>query len=294
MRGSPPSVRACSGARARAFRSSASAAIVRNFQIRNVRRRAPIRSWRKKTGPRESSLIEQRDHERRAARGGAARRRRRRGRTPASGPATSAEPERRHAEQRQPLDVWTSRPGADHVEEPRHDLDLHVRRRSSVSHESEQLRRDVVARTRRSTRSTSSCRDESRQLLGRPEHGQIAEPRRRRSVGSRVDEADDVDAVLGVLEELAGDELPDLAGADDDGVLEVARRVACRSPARRTNERDEPIATAQKSSEPTDVRVRQVRRRVNTKTSQEPTVTSTKTPMRSSAVEWSTCSSSRS
>src|SRR5204863_1324408 len=38
----------------------------------------------------------------------------------------------------------------------------------------------------------------------------------------RVGEADEIDAVLGMLEDLAGDQLPDVAGADDHGVLDVA------------------------------------------------------------------------
>ena len=59
------------------------------------------------------------------------------------------------------------------------------------------------------------------QLLGRSEHGQISQacvPLTR--VG--VEEADDVDAVLGMLEQLPSDELAHFAGADDQGVLAVA------------------------------------------------------------------------
>ena len=40
-----------------AFRVSASTTIVRNLKIRNVRSSSPIRTCRKKTGPRESTLI---------------------------------------------------------------------------------------------------------------------------------------------------------------------------------------------------------------------------------------------
>ena len=42
-----------------------------------------------------------------------------------------------------------------------------------------------------------------------------------------VDEPDDVDAVLRMLDELASDQLSDLAGADDDAVLDVGQAPSC-------------------------------------------------------------------
>ena len=39
----------------------------------------------------------------------------------------------------------------------------------------------------------------------------------------RVDEPDEVDAVLGMLHELAGGELSDVTGTEDDRVLEIER-----------------------------------------------------------------------
>src|SRR6266545_2953702 len=57
MRGSPPFCRCWFRCATSDFRSSASAAIVRNFQIRNVRPLQPMRTWRKNTGPGESRLI---------------------------------------------------------------------------------------------------------------------------------------------------------------------------------------------------------------------------------------------
>ena len=53
---------------------------------------------------------------------------------------------------------------------------------------------------------------EDRQVLGK-----VGAP----SLRVAVDEADDVDAVLRMLDELAGDQLADLAGADDQRVLLV-------------------------------------------------------------------------
>ena len=65
-------------------------------------------------------------------------------------------------------------------------------------------------------------RDDLGQAVGRPDEGEVLElgppwPR------MRVDEADEIDAVLGVLKKLASSELADIAGADDDRVLEVER-----------------------------------------------------------------------
>ena len=53
-----------------------------------------------------------------------------------------------------------------------------------------------------------------------------------------VDEADEVDPVLGVLEELARDELADVAGADDDRVLEVGELMPAGGTRRDACERD--------------------------------------------------------
>ncbi len=50
-------------------------------------------------------------------------------------------------------------------------------------------------------------------------------------LGLGIDEADEVDPVLRMLEELAADQLADVPGADDDRVLEV------REPAVAQNER---------------------------------------------------------
>ena len=70
------------------------------------------------------------------------------------------------------------------------------------------------------TRSTSSSRNESRKPVGLAEEGEMPDvlPPHFRIC---IDEADQVDAVFGMLEQLAGDQLPDVSSANDDRVLEV-------------------------------------------------------------------------
>ena len=70
------------------------------------------------------------------------------------------------------------------------------------------------------TRSTSSAPHEPRELADVAEHGELFEivvPHAR----MLVDEAHEVDAVLGVLQQLARDLLADVSCADDDRVLDV-------------------------------------------------------------------------
>ena len=79
----------------------------------------------------------------------------------------------------------------------------------------------------------------------------------RRVAWVRVDEADEVDAVLRVLEELARRELADVAGADDDRVLEVER--SCAAPIVRASPRAD--VTKIDREEPEDDEPRHVRAR---------------------------------
>ena len=72
-------------------------------------------------------------------------------------------------------------------------------------------------------------RDDLGEPIGRPDEGKVLElgptwPR------ARVDEADEVDAVLRVLEELSRRELADIAGTDDDRVLKVERTASRKRP----------------------------------------------------------------
>ncbi len=88
------------------------------------------------------------------------------------------------------------------------------------------------------TRSMSSARDELRQLAHLAEHGELVEV-----VAALawvlVDEADEVDAVLRMLQQLVRDALPDVPGADDDGVLDVRVEVATDAARDTARERDE-------------------------------------------------------
>ena len=48
----------------------------------------------------------------------------------------------------------------------------------------------------------------------------------------RIDEAEEIDPVFRMLHELAPDQLPDVARADDDGVLNVGAMTARECPSR--------------------------------------------------------------
>ena len=63
------------------------------------------------------------------------------------------------------------------------------------------------------------------EIVREPEHAMCSRSPRR-SLGGRVDEADEIEPVLRVLEELAGDELADIARTDDQRVLEVRDALA--------------------------------------------------------------------
>ena len=97
----------------------------------------------------------------------------------------------------------------------------------------------LVARTRRSRARRRAARRSRRARSGAPSTREVLEVRRGARFGLRVDEADEVDAVLGMLEHLAGDELADVAGADDDRVLAGRERCAGPSPARRRGRTDD-------------------------------------------------------
>ena len=88
------------------------------------------------------------------------------------------------------------------------------------------------------TRSTSCSRTISSRRSGGPSTGTSSEvgahpPRR------GVDEADQPDAVLAVLHQLARDELADVAGADDHRVLDVRRAAMEHGPGDRAADGDE-------------------------------------------------------
>ena len=126
---------------------------------------------------------------------------------------------------------------AEDLEQARHDVDLHV----ELPQLADRLEQLVVARVgeRDDHALDVEQRDDLRQAVGRSDERQVLElgPSRPRV---RVDEADEVDAVLRVLEELPSRELADVAGAEDDRVLKVERtapRDRARDPARRRSRR---------------------------------------------------------
>ncbi len=126
----------------------------------------------------------------------------------------------------------------DDLEQARHDVDLHVEL-PQLANRSQQL---FVVRVGEGDDHALDVehRDDLGETLGRPEERQVLElgPARTRMC---VDEADEVDAVLRVLQELPCGELADVAGADDDRVLEVERtapRGRAGDAARRRHEDD--------------------------------------------------------
>ena len=86
------------------------------------------------------------------------------------------------------------------------------------------------------TRSTSNWRTSSGSSAGVAEHREpLVVAALLRVV---VDEADRVDPVLGVLEQLPADELPDRAGADDDAVLDERDAAPRDQPGERARDQD--------------------------------------------------------
>ena len=129
---------------------------------------------------------------------------------------------------------------------------------------------------------------------------QLPEPAEERDVvealgavlGLVVDEADEVEPVFGVLAQLLRDQLPDVAGADDDRVLHVGEMAPGHAARDRPADRDGGDRESQKPSRRAKPGSALWVTVANAKKSQLPTVTRCRTPTRSSAVEWSVRSSS--
>ena len=109
------------------------------------------------------------------------------------------------------------------------------------------------------TRSTSSSRTISGSCVRRAEEGQVLEIDARLA-GLGVDEADEIEAVLRVLEQLARDELADVAGADDDGVLEVEDAPPADRPGGAAADRDEDERRDAEERELAQLRIREAER----------------------------------
>ena len=191
---------------------------------------------------------------------------------------------RRQAEERHPLDRVDAHVRAEHVEEPRHDVDLHV----ELVEAPDQLQRLVVRRLReRDDHALDVERvDELRQLVAGAEHRQLAEVvlAFARVV---VDEAEHVDPVLRMLQQLASHHLPDVARADDERVLEVRvgaphdrARDSCGASTTST------IASSQKRPSLGKLGCANSVTHASANSSHAPTVSMLKTPKKSSTVEW--------
>ena len=130
----------------------------------------------------------------------------------------SWKPHRRQPHEREALDGMEADPRAENLEESRHDVNLNF----FVSQKTDDLQHALVRFLREGDDHTLDVehRDDLRELLERPEDRELTEigPCLLRIV---IDEAHEVDPVLGMLSQLAGDQLSDVASTDDDGVLQV-------------------------------------------------------------------------
>ncbi len=194
-------------------------------------RRGPCAPGGRTPDPRESSLTS--NGERRPAAAARA------GRSSAAdeeveaaldGHVEAAELDVADVEQRDALDVVDQRARADDLEEARHDVDAHAVV-GAGAHDAAGSRCGARARTRRS-RGRRAVRPRSRSRSAsvprtRVAVRSVALPCRRRCVPrlAVVEEADEVDAVLGMLGDLVGQRVTDLAGADDEHAL-LERRSA--------------------------------------------------------------------
>ena len=119
---------------------------------------------------------------------------------------------------------------ADGLEEPRHQVDLHV----VLSNRADELEHLLVAVPRESHDHTIDlvAPDDLADLVRRSEDAHIPQIAARLPWAG-IDEADQVDPVFRMLEQLATDELANLTRADDERVLDVGRLPACESPCNR-------------------------------------------------------------
>ena len=144
------------------------------------------------------------------------------------------EPERRQADEGDAFHGMDLRRRTDEFEQPGHDVDLQVERLE----EADQVEQLVVRVLGEGDDDAldAVAPDDVRQARRRAEQRQAADLRRPLARHG-VDEADQVDAVLAVLEELARDHLADASRSDDDGVLEVGRSAAAEGAGRGASDR---------------------------------------------------------
>ncbi len=140
------------------------------------------------------------------------------------------------ADERQCLDRVHVDARPDSLEEIRHEVDLHRSRLQPADHREQRFVR--LGRVGNDHPVDVEPLDELRQYVGRAQHSELPEISSRLS-RPRVDEADEPDRVLGMLLEFARDELTDVAGADDDGVLPEHRHPPSGGPCQRSSADDE-------------------------------------------------------
>ena len=191
---------------------------------------------------------------------------------------------RRQADELDALDAGDLGVRPDDVEEARHDVDLDVEL-AQRPHDAEHVRRRLLREGDDHTLDVEQ-RDELREPVGRAEDAQVLDLGAAR-LRLRVDEADEVDAVLGVLEDLAPQQLADVAGPDDDAVLDVREAEAGGRPRddaaeRHEGERERPRRSRSSSGR----RGRAPVAAPMIQSAHVVTVTRWKTPTTSSAVVW--------
>src|SRR3954451_23603468 len=108
----------------------------------------------------------------------------------------------------------------DGVEQARHYVDLHLQ----VAQRTHDADERIVSLVREGEEDAIDipCAHDLGDLSRRPEDRQLLDVVAD-LLRLRIDEAEHAEAELGVLEELPRDELPDLAGPDDDRLLRVRR-----------------------------------------------------------------------
>ncbi len=148
----------------------------------------------------------------------------------------AADTGRRQREDREALQRVDGHVRAVEVEQARHDIDAHVVVRQLARGRQRRLGR--VARERDDHALDTELLDDLQQLLRPAEHVEPVEAGRLR-LRRIVDEADELDAVLRVVHDLAREPLADVAGSDDDRPLRVRRAAPEPRPGAHAAEGDE-------------------------------------------------------
>ena len=216
--------------------SSTSTRIVRNLSAVNCFMFSPRRVWRKKTRARRVAPDPPGDVGEERRRQDQRRPTRRSGRSPRlTQRAERRQPDGRQADQRQRLDACASATRGPTASNSRGTRSIWTEIAFSLWMISSSSSCRVV-RVGDDRPGRRRARRRARELVDAAEQREIADvvaPLLR----LRVDEADEPDPVLGMLLELAGDQLADVAGADDDRVLHVDRAAARNRPAAARAER---------------------------------------------------------